>query len=228
MKKAIKDLTANEIEALCDARNPVKRGNAACAEYPIRWGKQCISCELNDALYLMAAHYGGNNAAQSIVDRFKELATANAAKSTKPDVVAETPRKVVAVDFDGTLCTNKYPNIGEPIQQAIRYIKRERLNGSIVVLWTCRQGAPLASAVDWCERQGLAFDYINENAAHNIAKYGGDTRKIYADVYVDDRAVAFNYLLYGGGQPPKQIRNNFGALEEKGVIFQKDEEEKNE
>lgn len=44
MKKAIKDLTANEIEALCDARNPVKRGNAACAECPLRWGKQCMFC----------------------------------------------------------------------------------------------------------------------------------------------------------------------------------------
>lgn len=165
---------------------------------------------LDNALYLMAAHYGGNNAAQSIVDRFKELATANAANAAKPDVAADKPRKVVAVDFDGTLCTNNYPNIGAPIQQTIRYIKRERLNGSIIVLWTCRQGAQLAAAVDWCERQGLIFDYINENTPQNIAKYGGDTRKICADVYIDDRAAAFNSLLLGDGQPPKQIRNNGG------------------
>lgn len=44
MLKAIKDLTPHEIEALCDARDTVKRGNVACAECPLRWGKQCMFC----------------------------------------------------------------------------------------------------------------------------------------------------------------------------------------
>ena len=30
---------------------------------------------------------------------------------------------IIAVDFDGTLCENKYPKIGEPNEQIIAYIQ---------------------------------------------------------------------------------------------------------
>lgn len=30
---------------------------------------------------------------------------------------------IIAVDFDGTLCENKYPKIGEPNEQIIAYIR---------------------------------------------------------------------------------------------------------
>jgi len=46
MQKAIKDLTENEIEAFCDARDTVNRGYDACRKCPLRWGKQCMYCEL--------------------------------------------------------------------------------------------------------------------------------------------------------------------------------------
>ena len=32
----------------------------------------------------------------------------------------KTP-KIIAVDFDGTLCTNAYPEIGEPIPYSLLY-----------------------------------------------------------------------------------------------------------
>lgn len=44
-------------------------------------------------------------------------------------------------------------------------------------------------AVDYCKKAGLEFDTVNENLPELIEAYGGDTRKINADVYFDDKAV---------------------------------------
>ena len=102
--------------------------------------------------------------------------------------IIKTP-KIVAVDFDGTLCKDAYPNIGEPLPYSLYYIKKLAAAGNIIILHTCRNGALLDAAVDWCKERGITFDYINENIPDNINRYGGDTRKIYADIYVDTNAV---------------------------------------
>ena len=96
--------------------------------------------------------------------------------------------RVVAVDFDGTLCECKYPDIGAPVTPVIEYVKERKAAGDIVILWTCRVGEHLENAVEWCKRQGLTFDYINENAPEKVGQYGEDTRKISADEYIDDKA----------------------------------------
>jgi hypothetical protein len=41
--------------------------------------------------------------------------------------------------------------------------------------------------VNWLLEHGIPFDRINDHHPANIAKYGGDTRKIFADLYIDDR-----------------------------------------
>lgn len=96
----------------------------------------------------------------------------------------KTP-KIIAVDFDGTLCTNAYPEIGEPIPYSLLYVTRAKAAGHIITLHTCRQGKFLDDAIAWCKARGITFDYINENVPANIKRFGGDTRKIYADVYFD-------------------------------------------
>ena len=40
-------------------------------------------------------------------------------------------RKIIACDFDGTLFTNDYPDIGEPIWKTINYCKEQKENGAI-------------------------------------------------------------------------------------------------
>ena len=47
---------------------------------------------------------------------------------------------IYAVDFDGTLCSNAWPDIGEPNTRLIEFLKRERLRGNNVILWTMREG----------------------------------------------------------------------------------------
>ncbi len=77
--------------------------------------------------------------------------------------------EIIAVDFDGTLCSECYPAIG-------------------IILWTCRCGDLLEEAVAWCRMFGLEFDAVNENVAQTLEQYGTESRKISADVYIDDKA----------------------------------------
>lgn len=92
---------------------------------------------------------------------------------------------IIAVDFDGTLCEFKYPEIGAPNKKLIEEIKSR--TSDTFILWTCRCGKRLEEAVEWCKKQGLNFQYINENAKERLEKYGNDTRKISADEYWDDK-----------------------------------------
>ena len=95
----------------------------------------------------------------------------------------------IAVDFDGTLCENKYPEIGEPKERVIQRVKFLQKEGAKLILWTCRNGQDLEDAVKWCLERGLAFDAINQNLPEIQELWGGDTRKVYADMYLDDKNV---------------------------------------
>lgn len=96
--------------------------------------------------------------------------------------------RIIAVDFDSTLCKSAYPEIGEPIPYSIQYVTRAKAAGNILILHTCRNGKYLDDALAWCAARGITFDYVNENTPENIARYG-DTRKIYADLYFDTNSL---------------------------------------
>lgn len=98
-------------------------------------------------------------------------------------------RKVIAIDFDGCLCEDAWPEIGAPHMQVIDAALQERGKGAALILWTCRNGDFLASAVEWCRERGLVFDAVNENLPERLEYYGSETRKISADEYWDDCAV---------------------------------------
>lgn len=97
-------------------------------------------------------------------------------------------RRIVAVDFDGTLAETRFPEIIKPIPKTIEICKALQKNGTILILWTCRCGKDLEDAVEWCKTQGLVFDLINENVPENVEKFGNDSRKIFAHEYIDDKA----------------------------------------
>ena len=117
-------------------------------------------------------------------------------------------KRAIAVDFDGTLCENAWPKIGEPNRALIGQLIEEQKNGAVIILWTCRARRMLKDAVSWAEKQGLVFDYVNRNAPERIRAYKNDSRKISADVYVDDRAAAFSFgsrLNLGGNNNADEV-----------------------
>ena len=97
-----------------------------------------------------------------------------------------------AVDFDGTLSINShYPEIGDANIFLFDFLINERKKGNKVILYTCRAGEYLEAALNFCEDRGLTFDAVNENLQENIKMYGGNTRKIHADYYIDDKMLFF-------------------------------------
>ena len=109
--------------------------------------------------------------------------------------MAEKYKKVYAVDFDGTLCRGtRFPKIGTPNFYLFEFLKEKQKEGDIIILWTCREKKLLEEAVEFCEKFGLRFDYINENTKENIEKYGNNTRKVFAHYYIDDKNMTINDL----------------------------------
>ena len=101
-------------------------------------------------------------------------------------------KKIIAVDFDGTLSLGIWPNAGPANTELIDFLKERKKNGDKLILWTCREGEALKSAVEWCPRKGLVFDAVNDNIPEMIEKYGTNSRKVSCDYYIDDRAVSMN------------------------------------
>lgn len=96
---------------------------------------------------------------------------------------------IVAVDFDGTLCGNAWPRIGAPRHGVIDYVLYRQEHGAKLILWTNRSGNELSEAVAWCAEHGIQFDAVNENVPEAVDFFRGDTRKVFADEYIDDKAV---------------------------------------
>lgn len=107
----------------------------------------------------------------------------------------EKKYEIIAVDFDGTLCYSNWPELGEPNQALINYLKEWKRNGNKLILWTCRANEALNKAVSWCHRQGLEFDAINDNLPEVVAMYGNNSRKVTCDYYIDDKMLPVPSLL---------------------------------
>ena len=95
---------------------------------------------------------------------------------------------IIAVDFDDTLMLKTAAGKAIPNTVLMASLAKEQARGNIVILWTCREGEPLNEAVRYCVQHGFRPNYVNRNAPEIIKRFGGDSRKIYADVYIDDRA----------------------------------------
>ena len=97
--------------------------------------------------------------------------------------------QTIAVDFDGTLCFSKWPELGQPNEALIAYLREWKQNGNKLILWTCRAGEALSKAVEWCREQNLEFDAVNDNLPEIIELYGNNSRKVTCDYYIDDKAM---------------------------------------
>lgn len=95
---------------------------------------------------------------------------------------------VLAVDFDGTLVENAFPNIGKFNEDILSLVKEYQKQGWKIILYTCRTDMMLEEAVWACKQRGLIFDAVNDNLPEVVSYFGGNTRKIFANLYLDDRS----------------------------------------
>lgn len=106
----------------------------------------------------------------------------------------------IAVDFDGTIVEHRYPEIGREIPFATLTLKKLIADGHLLVLNSVREGQYLDEAVEWCAERGVEFFAVNKNYPEETPSSPDYSRKIKADLYIDDR--------------------NLGALPDWGVMYQ--------
>ena len=95
---------------------------------------------------------------------------------------------IIAVDFDGTIVEHEYPKIGKPKLFAFETLKALQDKGDQLILWTYRSGQELQEAVEFCENNGIEFYAVNKNYPEEVYD-ASISRKILADVYIDDRNI---------------------------------------
>lgn len=96
---------------------------------------------------------------------------------------------VIAVDFDGTIVEHKYPKIGKTQLFAFETLKQLQKQKHKLILWTYRAGKELEEAVNFCKENGIEFYAVNANYPEEKLDEAKISRKIYADIYIDDRNI---------------------------------------
>jgi len=100
----------------------------------------------------------------------------------------ENPLKI-AVDFDGTIVEHRYPEIGKEILFAFDTLKALQKQKHLLILWTYRSGKELDEAVEYCRQNGLEFYAINKSYPEEEFNENFSSRKIEADIFIDDRNI---------------------------------------
>jgi hydroxymethylpyrimidine pyrophosphatase-like HAD family hydrolase len=139
--------------------------------------------------------------------------------------------KVIAVDFDGTVVEHKFPEIGKEMLFAFATLKALQQKGHKLILWTIRTGKELDEAVEYCRSKGVEFYAVNKNYPEEVLDEH-TSRKVNADLYIDDRNVGgflgwseiWQILHPESGEFAHQLRNaeahtNFRKNE--GSLFKK-------
>lgn len=96
----------------------------------------------------------------------------------------------IAVDFDGTIVEHRYPEIGKELPFATQTLKMLMNDRHKLILWSVREGKLLEDAVEWCRKRGVEFYAVNKDyPEEDLTKSQNFSRKIKADVWIDDRNI---------------------------------------
>ena len=108
---------------------------------------------------------------------------------------------IIAVDFDGTLVEDNFPEIGMIRAEIWDKVLEAQNKGAKIILWTSRDNERLKAAVEFCTERGLHFDAINDNLDECKILFNNDTRKVYANEYWDDKAIGYFCDYQSPGYP---------------------------
>lgn len=104
----------------------------------------------------------------------------------------------IAIDFDGTVVTHHYPEIGDDLG-AVPVLKELIGRGYKIILYTMRHGSLLKQAEQWFDKRGIKLWAVNENPNQ---KRWTDSVKVHADLYIDDSALGCPIKFIDGETRP--------------------------
>ena len=93
---------------------------------------------------------------------------------------------IFAIDFDGTIVEDAFPEIGRLRPEAENFIRALQARGDKWILYTMREDESLDAAFEFLHAHGLIPDAVNDNLPEMCRRYRNNPRKVYADVYIDD------------------------------------------
>lgn len=110
---------------------------------------------------------------------------------------------VIAVDFDGTICQNRFPHIGPEVPGVFEWLHKFQDAGAKLILWTIRcndkfvpkYATCLTDAIEFCSQHGIQFFGINKNPHMST-----DSPKVYVNLHIDDKAYGCPLVRDSEGQ----------------------------
>lgn len=126
-------------------------------------------------------------------------------------------KRIVCVDFDGTVVRHEYPLIGDEIPNAVKVLKRLNENGVRIIVWSMRSGKFLdEDTVNWFEEREVGIWSYNQNPEQKIWT---ESPKCYAHLYIDDAALGCPLIFPDdGGRPYVNWLEVERLLEERGFL----------
>lgn len=95
---------------------------------------------------------------------------------------------VIGVDFDSTISPYHTMDNQEDITRAIKLLSDCQNVGCYTVIHTACNSDRHQDILDYCTKVGLRVDEINRTPKDLPIEYGREGSKIYANVFIDDRA----------------------------------------
>ncbi|MFV0436528.1 MAG: hypothetical protein ACK5PS_03940 [Desulfopila sp.] len=117
----------------------------------------------------------------------------------------------ICVDFDGTIVDHCYPEIGQPVPDAIAWLKALQENGARLILYTMRSDdlgrALLSEAVEYLVANGVTLYGVNRNPDQD---QWTSSPKAYGEIYIDDAAFGCPLIFPKGFARPCVDWNKVG------------------
>lgn len=119
----------------------------------------------------------------------------------KPIFKDNATSKIIAFDFDNTLCVgDHFPSIGEPRKYAKQVVNKLHELGVKIIIWTCRDKDidtigivhhnDIKPMEEWLTANEIHYDSVN--SVIEFAPFHYEARKIYAHMYVDDKGFGWD------------------------------------
>lgn len=87
----------------------------------------------------------------------------------------------IAISFDGIIVEDNYPDIGRMIEDADIMIRKLKLQGHTIIIYSDREHNKEKQAIDFLKAMNIPFDHFNNLKI-----------KSKADVYIDNKSLFYN------------------------------------
>jgi predicted kinase len=184
---------SGKFDVVVDRTNMKRSDRARYIEIGKRWGAKIISIDFGPGdQHGLARRLREPNGIPS--DRWQDVWENFYVSYEQPEekegfdsiILGPTKFKAFAIDFDGTICENAFPDFGPPIEPMVDKIRDlYKSLENIIIVWTCRNGDDVLTMRRWLIQNHVPFDAVNLNPVFETG-----SRKMFAHEYFDDRSTA--------------------------------------